>query len=428
MSAIRLCLTDPALRAAGIVIALQGAIVCSFGPYFSTLAVTTYGFGDAGFAILLAISSLASVASSVAGGIRADQTAKRRQVTLVSVLALTLGMALMTVVPGPWVFALAFAILFPLGALTFGQVFALARLAASRHPESERDGIMAVIRALFAAPFVVVLPVWAMVFAQGVPLTAVFPVGLVLSALMLGVVLQSWPKDGTTAWPDGPSGLSFRAALREIGQRGLALRVLALGAVLSASAIYIAIVSLVMVPQVGRGTADVALYVGLVAGLEVPFMLLLPRLTRGWERTRLIGIGAALYAVHVALLPVLAGSSAVWLLVLPAALGGAVTLTVPIAYLQDLLADRPGAGASLMALQRLAGDVIAALCFAAGTLVAGYGAVALLAVVVSLAGAVALWAMDRHRPMPPANGVSRDPGAGPAATGGPGAAPRPSVR
>ena len=34
--------------------ALQGAIVCSFGPYFSTLAVATYGFGDRGFAVLLA--------------------------------------------------------------------------------------------------------------------------------------------------------------------------------------------------------------------------------------------------------------------------------------------------------------------------------------------------------------------------------------
>ena len=64
MSAIRLCLTDPALRAAGLVIALQGAIVCSFGPYFSTLAVRTYGFGDAGFAVLLAIASLVSVAAS----------------------------------------------------------------------------------------------------------------------------------------------------------------------------------------------------------------------------------------------------------------------------------------------------------------------------------------------------------------------------
>ena len=397
MSAIRLCLTDPALRSAGLVIVLQGAIVCSFGPYFSTLAVNAYGFGDRGFAVLLALSSVVSVSASVYGGIRADQTANRRQVTLAAVLSLALGMGLMTVAPGPWIFALVAAVLLPVGSVTFGQVFALTRMAATRHPEAERDGIMAVIRALFALPFVVVLPLWAVVFAQGVAVTAVFPVGLLLTGGMLMVVLRHWPRDGATAWEDRPSGLTFRAALAEMGQARLAARVVALGAVNAAATIYIAIVSLVMVADVGRSVADVALYVGLVAGLEVPFMLALPRLTRGVDRTLLILIGAALYAVHVALLPVLAGSALVWLLVLPAAIGGAITLTVPIAYLQDLLADRPGAGASLMALQRLAGEVIAALCFGLGTLVAGYGAVAALGVVVSLAGAGALWWADRQR-------------------------------
>ncbi len=397
MSAIRLCFTDPALRTAGLVIVLQGAIVCSFGPYFSTLAVNAYGFGDRGFAVLLVLSSVVSVSASVYGGIRADQTANRRQVTLAAVVALALGMLLMTVVPGPWAFALVAAVLLPMGAVTFGQVFALARMAATRHARGERDGIMAVIRALFALPFVLVLPLWAAAFAQGAAVTAIFPVGLLLAGGMLLLVLRRWPKDGSTAWEDRPSGLSFRAALAEMGHPRLAARVVALGAVNAAATIYIAIVSLVMVADVGRSVADVALYVGLVAGLEVPFMLALPRLTRGVDRTLLILIGAALYAVHVALLPVLAGSALVWLLVLPAAVGGAITLTVPIAYLQDLLAGRPGAGASLMSLQRLAGEVIAALCFAVGTVLAGYGLVAALGVGVSVAGAGALWWADRRR-------------------------------
>jgi hypothetical protein len=397
MSAIRLCLIDPALRAAGLIMVLQGAIVCSFGPYFSTLAVNAYGFGDRGFAVLLALSTVVSVSASVVGGIRADQTANRRQVTLAAVASLAAGMGLMTVVPGPWVFALLAAVLLPLGSVTFGQVFALARLAATRHPEEARDGIMAVIRALFALPFVVVLPLWAVAFGQGAPVTLVFPVGLVMAGGMLFVVLRQWPRDGATAWEDRRSGLSFRAALAEMGRPSIALRVLALGAVNGAATVYMAILALVMVADVGRGTADVALYAGLVAGLEVPFMLMLPALTRGIPRTVPIFWGAALYAVHVALLPVLAGSSWVWLLVLPAAVGGAVTLTVPIAYLQDLMADRPGAGASLMAVQRLAGDVIAALCFAVGTALAGYGLVAALGVAVSLFGAAALWDADRSR-------------------------------
>lgn len=396
MSAIRLCLTDPALRAAGLILALQGAVACSFGPYFSTLAVHAFGFGDRGYAVLLALASIVSVSASVIGGIRADQTANRRLITLCAVAALILGMVLMTVTPGRWIFALTAAVLLPISSITFGQVFALARLAATRHPPDQRDGIMAVIRALFALPFIIVLPLWSVAFAAGASVTSIFPVGLVLSALMLLAVLRLWPADGTTLWQDRPSGLSFRAALAEMGHPSIAARVVALGAVFSASTVYMAIVSLVMVAEVGRGTKDVALYVGLVAGLEVPFMLMIPSLTRGIPRTRLIFAGTALYCFHVALLPVLAGSALVWLLVLPAAIGGAVTLTVPIAYLQDLLADRPGAGASLMAVQRLAGDVIAATCFALGTLLASYGTVAMLGVAASLIGATALWVADRR--------------------------------
>lgn len=395
MSAIRLCLTDPALRAAGLIMALQGAVVCSFGPYFSTLAVHSFGFGDHGYAILLALTSLVSVSASVIGGIRADQTANRRQVTLIAVSSLLLGTLLMSVTPGPWVFALTAALLIPVSSITFGQVFALARLAATRYPPQDRDGILAVIRALFALPFIVVLPLWSLAFAAGADVTLIFPVALILTAAMLTAVLRLWPADGSTPWDDRPSGLTFRAALSEMGHPRIAARVIALGAVFSASTVYMAIISLVMIPEIGRGTQDVALYVGLVAGLEVPFMLMIPSLTRGIPRTRLIFAGAALYAVHVALLPVLAATPFVWLLVLPAAIGGAVTLTVPIAYLQDLLSDRPGAGASLMAVQRLAGDATAATCFALGTTLAGYGTVALLGVAASLIGATALWAADR---------------------------------
>ena len=396
MSAIRLCLTDPALRAAGLVMALQGAVVCSFGPYFSTLAVNTFGFGDHGYAVLLALSSLASVAAAVIGGIRADQTANRRRITLTAVLSLLLGTCLMTITPGPWVFALTAALLVPISSITFGQVFALARLAATRYPPEDRDGILAVIRALFAAPFIVVLPLWSLAFAAGAQVTLIFPVALLLTAAMLTAVLRLWPADGSTPWHDRPSGLSFRAALAEMGHPRIAFRVIALGAVFSASTVYMAIISLIMTADVGRSTADVAIYVGLVAGLEVPFMLMIPGLTRGIPRTRLILTGAALYSVHVAFLPILAATPFVWLLVLPAAVGGAVTLTVPIAYLQDLLADRPGAGASLMAVQRLAGDATAATCFALGTTLAGYGTVALLGVAASLIGATALWAADRR--------------------------------
>ncbi|MGL5011319.1 MAG: hypothetical protein ACRC6I_15680, partial [Paracoccaceae bacterium] len=127
---------------------------------------------------------------------------------------------------------------------------------------------------------------------------------------------------------------------------------------------------------------------------EVPVMLALPRLARGVSRPLLILCGAALYGVHVLLLPWIAESAWVWALVVPGAVGGAVVLLFPMAYVQDLLAERPGTGAALMALQRVIGDVLAAVCFVLGTWIAGYGLVAAMAVLVALSGAFWLWRAD----------------------------------
>lgn len=388
--------TDPALRLAAGMMLMWGAITCVMGPYVSVLAVREFGLGDAGYAVLMVVSTALSVAVSVGAGIRADQRNDRRGITRWAVGALLLALGLMTVLPGRISFIAAHGVLMPVASILFGQLFALARMAASTHPEAQRDAVMAAIRALFALPFVAVLPLWALAFAKGAALLSIYPVGLLMALPMTWLVLRHWPKDGQTRWQDAPSGLSFKAALAELAAPRVALRLVALGAVSCAATVSFAILSLILVPEIGRGPADVALYAGIVAGLEVPFMLMVPALARRIERTRLILLGTVVHCVSVAGLPWLAGTAWLWALMLPAGAGGAVILTLPIAYLQDLMADRPGTGSSLMSLQFLIASAMGALCFALGTAFAGYGLAAALGVAVSLLGAGALVWADRR--------------------------------
>jgi hypothetical protein len=395
MSPFRPILFDPALRLAALAIFLVGAIAATFAPHASVLAVHTFGLGDAGYAVLLVFSMVLSVSASIYVGIRSDQTANRRRVAVAAAGIWVCGLALMTLIPGPVTFILAHAVLLPLASTLFVQIFALARLAASRFPADARDGIMSTIRAVFAAPFVIVLPLWAVAFESGAAVMTIYPVSLVMAGVILLLTLAAWPKDGKVSWADAPSGLSFRAALRELTQAPLAWRVLALGAVSVGSTLYIAVIGLLMTSTEGRGPSDAALFVGLVAGLEVPFMLILPLVAKGVSRTRQLLVGTLIYGVHMLLLPVLVGSWLVWLLILPAAAGGAVTLTVPIAYLQDLLAARPGTGSSLVALQQLAANLLAACCFALGTAVSGYALALVIGCAVAVAGAAGLSLADR---------------------------------
>jgi hypothetical protein len=97
-------------------------------------------------------------------------------------------------------------------------------------------------------------------------------------------------------------------------------------------------------------------------------------------------------------MPVLTESAWLWALPLLAGLGGTAILTLPIAYYQDLLAGRPGTAGAMLALQRLASELLAACAFAAGSLLGGsYAIIALTGSAIALIGAGALLWIDRNR-------------------------------
>lgn len=389
-------LADPSLRLAAVLMVLFGAYNASVMPYVSTLAVNSFGLGDAGYALVMVAASLVAVASAVGLGILADQRANRRLVALLGVAALAAGGGAVMATGATAAFVFAHALALPLATVLFGHFFAFARLAASTHPTEVRGAILSTLRALFALPFIVVLPLWSIAFSRGAGLMTIYPVAVALAALMLALTYARWPRDGSTRWADSRSGLGFAASLRELAVPRVLGRVVLLGTVNGAITLYIVLVGLVMAATPGRGASDVALYVGIVAGLEVPFMLATPFFARLLPRNTLILIGTLAYLVHLVAMPLLAASAWLWLLPLPAAAGGALVMTLPIAYLQDLLDNRPGAGASLMAVQKLAGDIFAAAAFGLGTWLAGYALVALLGAGLALVGIVTLWLIDRR--------------------------------
>lgn len=394
-SPFRLIAQDRDLRLTAVLMMLQGAFICSIGPYVSILAVREFGLGDTGYAAVMIVSTVVSVTAAIAAGIRADQTANRRGITLWSCWLMVAGSGLMTVLPGAVSFVLAHALILPLSAL-FGQLFAQGRLAASRHAPATRDGIMTTVRALFALPFVLVLPVWALAFRNGVEVWTIYPVTTGLAVVMVVLTARYWPTAEAAGWQDKPSGLSLAQALSELTSPSLGLRIVALGAVSAGGTAYWAIMGLVLSGSGSGGTATAALYAGLVAGLEVPFMLALPMILPRFRRTHLILAGTVIYCGQLVGIPLLAGSPWLWLCLIPGAVGGAITLTLPIAYLQDALGHRPGTGAALMALMKVASDVLAAASFALGTALSGYLMAAVLAAGVTVLGAVTLVLADRR--------------------------------
>ena len=375
-------LRDPTLRLVVLALLLVGAVNASVYPYQSLIAIERFGMSkriglsEGAFAAVLVVASLVSVSSALLLGILSDQKADRRRVALFTTGCGVAGVGLMLLAPSPVTFALCHGVLFPVYASLYGQLFALVRLARS---------------------FLGTLVFWTLAFGQGLDVMAVYVTACAAGVMLAVLLVLRWPRDGQTAWEDRPSGLNLARAMQEVARPHILIRLLLLGAIASAGNLYMILAALVFDASPLRDAGTTALYVGLVAGWEVPFMLLMPLVMHRFRRATLIALGTAVYVAHLALMPVLVATAWLWLLPLLAGLGGTAILTLPIAYYQDLLAGRPGTAGSMLALQRLVSELLAALSFAGGSLIGGHAATAVLGAGVALTGAGLLWVIDRAR-------------------------------
>lgn len=372
---------------------LVGVFNASTYPYQSLIAIEVIGLSKPAFGLLLVLASLVAVSAAVLSGVVGDQRGNRRKLALIATAASLSGMVLMLFFPSRLSLILCHGVLVPIGSSIFGQLFALARLA---HPQAEgRDGILSTVRAAMSLAFLAMLVFWTFAFAADIAVTAVYISGALAALGLATLIGLFWPRDGQTEWSDQRSGLNFIQAFREIAAPKVLIRLLLWGAITSAGGLYMTVISLVFDQSAHRGPSDVALYVGLVAGWEVPCLILMPYVARYFSRSTLIALGAAIYACHVIALPLLASSPLIWGMTLVAGVGGTVMLALPIAYYQDLLHGRPGTAGAMLALQKLVADTLVALAFVLGTSLGGYTTVAVLGVAISLLGAIGLYLVDR---------------------------------
>lgn len=395
-AALRLIWRDPTLRLAAFCALMLGCFGGSIWPYMSLIAIEVLGIGNGAYAAILVAALVVGVGLAVGTGILTDQRPHRRAMALTASLATMTGGLIVWLWPSPVSFVLVHVLVLPLAGTIQNQIFAIVRLACEGQPDDRRDSVVGLVRTCIALPFVVVLPVWGVLAENGFSLLAIY-VGITAFGLVqLVLVLRHWPHDARAPWTEAKSGLGFRASLAEMLHGPVLLRVQLFGLLHVGGAMAGIILGLTF-SQAGRGTDEVGLFFALFVGFEVLSILLISPLRARMGRLALISLGVAIYAGFLVSLPILVATPLVWLLAIPAGLGGGMIYNLAVGYLQDLMGARPGAGASLLVLQRIATDSVAPGAFWIGTLISGYGMAAILAAASMAMAMAAILALDRVR-------------------------------
>ncbi len=390
--------SNPTLRMIFFMTLLFGAFVASIGPYQSLVAIQVFGLSDPFYAAVLMVGLLVSIAASVGIGIVTDQRPSRRVMAQLAAATLVAGGLTVWIFDSPWAFVVATVLLIPISGTLFGQLFAVTRLIIAPMPTADRDGVFSVLRALMGLPWIICLPLWGLALNNGLPLITIYPVLVVLGLGMLVLIAKSWPKDRDATWVEQKSGLGFRASLGEMMAGPVLTRVMLIGAIHAGGATAGVILGLTFA-EAGRGTDDLGLFFGIFVGFEVIGMLLIGPFVNRIGRLPMITMGTLTYAAFLGLLPVLVGTNWVWGLTIFGGFGGAMIYLPALVYLQELLGNRAGAGASLIAVQRLSSDGLCAAIFAFGAWASGYGLVAILGAVTTVAAVTILLWLERSRPI-----------------------------
>ncbi len=383
---------DRLLRLSFLCITLMGAAVAAIYPYQSVIGIEVLGFSRGAYALITTVGALFSVAASVAVGIYTDQSGRYRSVLLLCNGAGILGAASVFMLPSQATFVIVHVLLFPIASTTFTQYFAMASLAAKNNPALDKDVSLSFVRAAFAGAFALAPPLIAVAVAGGMDLISVYGASALANVVVMVLVLRMWP--ARQAINHDKSGIGFFVALKELSEWRVLIRLILIAIITGVNGLYNILLGLLILNTLNGSEADVGWFAGGVALVEVPVMLFVAGLLRYITRSGMILMGCMIYCGFLAGLAALPHIDVAWLMIIPGGIGAGILLSVTVGYVQELVATRPGAGSSLVAVSHFGGTIIAAAVLAGAARFTGYQGTAWLGSMIGLAAGFALFFMD----------------------------------
>jgi MFS transporter, SET family, sugar efflux transporter len=388
-------LRNPGVRVSAISIFFFGLTGATTAPFLSLIGIHELGLSNAHYSLLIFAASCINVVASVMVGALADRMGHFRMPMLVVSLFGVVGYGAVYLVPNQLVFVLCALGFLPIFGALNSLIFANVRNASSDMPVRDLIAVNSGVRAIISASWVLVPGLVGFLLAGSASMLPAFLYASLGAFACFLLYLLFLPKAEARA--SSPIEGKFLASIFGVASSGLLLRLLAIALISSMLQMNGVVLPLVLTGPAHGSNADVGIMVGIVAFLEIVFILFWGWMERKCSSLLVMSIGAVLYCSYLFLLGFATTPWQVYMLTPIAGLGAAAIISVPISYLQNLIANRAGLGSSLIAVNMFLSGGLNSLVFALGTKIGDYSFTAKLGALVGLLGVVLMIVMEKPR-------------------------------
>lgn len=383
------------VRTSAAAIFLYGFAGAATSPYQAVIGIRELGLSDLTYAALSFVAAVAHVVIAVASGYLSDRyQSYRLPLILVSSFGL-IGFGAIWLDPTPLTFAIAtvgpLALFHATNSLLFGNVRART---ADFEPEQAAmaNGLM---RMMVSLSWVLVPGIVGLILARQDSMITAYLLAAVFAAGCLATIMFGMEPDTKVARPAEPR-VAALPDLISVLSSGMILRIAGVALVTQVLTVNATVLPLIVTGRANGAASDIGFLVGLVAMLEVIFIVFWAKAVRYMQLTTALAISAGFYLVYLSAIAVASEPWHVYTASVIAGFSAAGIISLPISYLLDLIRNRPGLSASLIAVNMFLGAALGSAVFALGAAISGYGLAAVLSGVAGLMGAAMLVYLERR--------------------------------
>lgn len=376
---------DPTIRVSMLAIFAFGFAGAATSPYQSVVGIRELGLSNGLYSALIFSAAAVNVIVSILLGNLADRLGQYRTMMLTVAIFGILGYGAVYVIPAQATFILSALFFLPVYGALNSLLFANVRVATTGMERNDVATVNSGVRAMISLSWVLVPGITGALLVNSSGMLPAYLFAALACAVCFGLIAVFLPRQNGTD-KAATRHLSYLAALGEVISPPVFARVMAVALISSTLHVNGAILPLIVTGAAHGTVTDIGVLVGIVALLEVIFIVVWGRIQRVMSHVTALAIGTVIYVIYLLLLGLASAPWHVYALTLISGIGAAALISIPITYLQDLIAERPGLGSALISVNIFVSAGLSALIFAVGTGASSYSGTAVIGAAAGLLG------------------------------------------